>query len=231
MIAGLPHGQPHRHPPPEDLELPARVGWPDGGGRPAASRSPRCRISSRGSKTVTAARCSCVAAGPCDSPCSESGCWRSPTGFFRSSKPRNGTWLSSSAAPGGVSHRHRLSQLHRLAAAEHGRVPRALAGGGARISRSPTASNRCRRWCAATSIFAFTSNTAPDTALAYTPLFRYESLALLPRAHALSKRKTLCAEDIAGGDVRLHPVPEQRLDVAPCFGLPACIRSRGAPPS
>lgn len=69
-----------------------------------------------------------------------------------------------------------------------------------------------------------TSDTTPRSGVRYMPLFGFEILALMPPAHALTKRKHLLPRDFEDDTLITYPVPESRLDLIRRILHPAGIK-------
>lgn len=69
-----------------------------------------------------------------------------------------------------------------------------------------------------------TSETTPRAGVTHAPLFGFEMLALMPPAHALTKRKHLLPRDFADETLITYPVPEDRLDLIRRVLHPAGIK-------
>lgn len=67
---------------------------------------------------------------------------------------------------------------------------------------------------------------APRPLIAFTPLFRYESVALLSPRHRLAAKQWLEAGDFAEETLITYPVPDQMLDVMKHCLLPAGVHPR-----
>ena len=68
-----------------------------------------------------------------------------------------------------------------------------------------------------------TSDPEPHARLAYTPLFRYESVLLLARDHPLAKQRRVLPRDLRAETLITYPVARERLDVYRGFLDPAGI--------
>lgn len=70
---------------------------------------------------------------------------------------------------------------------------------------------------------AVVSEYEPDPAVFYTPLFRYEIMALLANDHPLAEKPRLSAEDFRDQTLITYPVPDDMLDLVRQVLLPAGI--------
>lgn len=71
-----------------------------------------------------------------------------------------------------------------------------------------------------------TADPVPIPHLHYQPLFRYESVLVVPPDHALAKKKTIKPEDIAGETLIAYPVEHTRMDLFNLF-----LRNSGVQPA
>lgn len=70
---------------------------------------------------------------------------------------------------------------------------------------------------------AIVSETDPDEAVDYHPLFRFEIVALLAKDHRLTGRRHLTAKDFATDTLITYPVPDDMLDIVRQVLKPAGI--------
>jgi len=66
----------------------------------------------------------------------------------------------------------------------------------------------------------------PRATLAFSPLFRYESVALMSPKHRLAAKSWLEAADFAGETLITYPVPDEMLDVMKHCLMPAHVNPR-----
>lgn len=69
-----------------------------------------------------------------------------------------------------------------------------------------------------------TSDPQTSPAIHYQPLFRYESVLLLPRDHALLQKQCIEPADLSSQTLVTYPVEENRLDIVREFLRPAGVR-------
>ena len=69
-----------------------------------------------------------------------------------------------------------------------------------------------------------TSDDKAKKGVSHAPLFAYEVLALLPRDHALARKKYLLPEDFASDTLITYPIPDDRLDLIRRVLSPAGVR-------
>jgi LysR family transcriptional regulator for metE and metH len=67
------------------------------------------------------------------------------------------------------------------------------------------------------------SDPVEEASISYTPLFHYESVLVLPKAHGLLDRDWISPVDLAYETLITYPVPEDRLDIFRAFLKPAKV--------
>ncbi len=72
-----------------------------------------------------------------------------------------------------------------------------------------------------------TSDPDSNPDIAYSPLFRYQSVVLLDKQHPLLEKDVIDAEDFADQTLISYPVERRRLDIFSRFLMPAAIEPAG----